>query len=685
MKPAMEDFQHAVSFLSNRVQGPAGIPAQGLCRDFLRILATGPGSQEGMEARKRLESTGKDPVWGKAAALFLEGEQAVLRELEAGLKTERTLEEHLHELGRQLGTQQNPEASQDNDLFEAFWKVFCPQAAHVLKNWDTKVQELRHCRRVKIHNLCPDPIRKPAREILFTSNALLTLPPEGANPADLNMKRQLCQRLERVMGQEQAYWYDHPVQMGTAPESNEILYGLKGLSDMLRFEKSRGNAEPQDRLTVVLSASVTHPGLQELARGYMEEEIARTREIQGLDLYVFTEEDTARIVEDVLCPAAKRFGLEGEEAALLAGIFGVDGAYGRHYSFLKAVAALRNVTVDPRIRGTFKIDLDQVFPQDQLVRETGKSAFDHLCSPLWGASGSDREESRVVLGMIAGALVNQGDMDNGLFTPDVTLSADPLSEEERIFASRIPQALSTEAEMMTRYKDNGPDGTSACLSRVHVTGGTVGIRVDSLRRYRPFTPSCIGRAEDQAYLMSVLYDPGPPFLRYVHAPGLIMRHDKHAFAGEAIRAAAAGKVVGDYERMLLFSRYAASLPWPLQKTRASLDPFTGCFILTLPLTSALLRLALKTLSLNPEKPDRSGLTAAELMKVGADRLLPRLRSFRESPEWLGHAYEKEKKAWGVFYAILDNMEEEMKKKSPEAMRLAEKARSIIRETRVDMK
>ena len=678
----MKDFQQAVSFLLGRLEDPPGNPAQGLCRDFLQILATSPGSPEGMEARKRLESNGKNPVWGKAAALLLEGEREIRKEVEAGLQKERTLEESLRNLAGQLRNQRN---TGQEDLFEAFWKVFCPQAAGVRTNWEAGIQELRDRRKIRISDLCPYPLEKPAKEVLFTSNALLTLPPDGKDPAELNMGKQMREGLERVMGEEQAFWYDHPVQMGTAPEKNEILYGLKGLSNMLRFEKNRGNADPQDRLTVVLSASVTHTGLQELARSYLEGEISRTREIESLDPYVFTEEDTTRIVEDFLCPAAKRFGLEEDEAALLSGIFGVDGAYGRHYSFLKAVAALWHVTKDPRIRGTFKIDLDQVFPQDQLVRETGKSAFDLLQSPLWGANGLDRDGPPVALGMIAGALVNQGDIGKGLFTPDVTRPDDPLSEEEFIFASRIPQALSTEAEMMTRYGEKGPDGRSACMSRVHVTGGTVGIRVDSLRRYRPFTLSCISRAEDQAYLMSVLYNPGPPYLRYVHMPGLIMRHDKHTFAGEAIRAAAAGKVVGDLERMFLFSRYADSLPWPLQETRSSLAPFTACFILTLPLTTALLRLALKTLTLNPDESRRTGLTAEELLKVGADRLLPHLRSFQRDPEWIGTAYDREKRAWNSYYAILDRLEEAIQKGRSEAMHLAEKARSIIMETRVDTK
>ena len=231
--------------------------------------------------------------------------------------------------------------------------------------------------------------------------------------------------------------------------------------------------------------------------------------------------------------------------------------------FLKAVTALWQVLVDPDVRGTFKIDLDQVFPQAELVAETGASAFEHLETPLWGAVGVDPHGRELDLGMIAGALVNERDISRGLFTPDVAYPAGPLALDRSVFFSALPQALSTRAEMMERYDSPERDGRTRCLQRVHVTGGTNGILADALRRHRPFTPSFVGRAEDQAYLLSVL---GPsdapigerpePRLAYAHAAGLIMRHDKEAFAGEAMAAAEAGKLIGDDVRILQFSALA---------------------------------------------------------------------------------------------------------------------------------
>ena len=85
-------------------------------------------------------------------------------------------------------------------------------------------------------------------------------------------------------------------------------------------------------------------------------------------------------------------------------------------------------------------------------------------------------------------------------------------------------------------------------------------------------------------------------LRYVHKDGLVMRHDKHAFAGEAIRSARIGKLVGDYIRILMFSCYARVLPWSVKKTKDLIDPFTGCFVSYMPFTVVSLRFALKIAS-----------------------------------------------------------------------------------------
>jgi hypothetical protein len=445
---------------------------------------------------------------------------------------------------------------------------------------------------------------------------------------------------------------------------------------MLQFEKKRGTADAADRLKVVLSVSVTHPGLQAIAGPYIEQTLERAAGVRDLDIHVFTETDTQRLLHEFLLPAARRYDLESPSEHLPA-VFGVDGPYGRHYNFLKAVAALWQQVRDPSLKATFKIDLDQVFPQDRLVQELARSAFDLLTTPLWGASARDVDGNPIDLGMLAGALVNQSDIERGLFTPDVTLPKADLSADRWVFATQVPQALSTAAEMMTRYDTPSLDGRERCLTRVHVTGGTNGIRVDALREHRPFTLSCISRAEDQAYLMSVLHQP-TPCLRYVHAPGLIMRHDKASFAADAIRTAAAGKAIGDYERMILFSHYARALPWTWQDTRATLDPFTGSFLSDIPLTTALVAFALRALT----SSQGGGLNLEQFLEVGVRKLGPLIDAYQEQPHWLRRSYERERAAWRSYYDILDRIGEALSHDEPEAMKLAERAESILEATQL---
>ena len=87
--------------------------------------------------------------------------------------------------------------------------------------------------------------------------------------------------------------------------------------------------------TCLLSVSVTHDGLAPIARRYVEAELAREGRLRHLDVVVVTEDDTRRLVDEVLLPA---LGAAGPDAAAgLHRVVGVDGRYGRHYTFLKAV------------------------------------------------------------------------------------------------------------------------------------------------------------------------------------------------------------------------------------------------------------------------------------------------------------------------------------------------------------
>jgi len=200
---------------------------------------------------------------------------------------------------------------------------------------------------------------------------------------------------------------------------------------------------------------------------------------------------------------------------------------------------------------------------------------------------------------------------------------------------------------MTRYSENQLDGKSRCIQRIHVTGGTNGILIDSLKKHRPFTPAFIGRAEDQCYILSVLMTVGEK-LAYLHQDGLIMRHDKEAFAGDAIKAASSGNIIGDYIRTLYFSEYARVLNGnDIRPVKAITDPFTGCFITPIPATVVMMRFCMK---------------AAEFFLAGESERAnefvtsshPRLtRAMAFARDKLRDQYQREREGWNQFYELLE--------------------------------
>jgi hypothetical protein len=227
--------------------------------------------------------------------------------------------------------------------------------------------------------------------------------------------------------------------------------------------------------------------------------------------------------------------------------------------------------------------------------------------------------------------------------------------------------------MMTLY-----DKKPACISRVHVTGGTNGILCDTLRQYRPFTPGFIGRAEDQAYILSVLLgnpagDQEGPLMRYVHEPGLIMRHDKEAFAGDAIAAAKLGTWVGDLLRQLYFSFYALLVPGGITAAKEELDPFTGCFITPFPYTLVFLRLIQKVL----DEPENR----AVLLDL-ASQMLGEFVGEENSAETVKSLWEAEREGWDLYYDALDLLESGLEESSDLSEEISAEIRRRIEGCRI---
>ena len=639
------------------------------------ILLSGPDHGLYSAGKAYLNALTANEKWGNVATFMKNGAALIQDEIQNLCHEDHEFKCALEEAGV-FCAQHDVEKS-----LEKIWEVLFPEGADCLLDQQDRIFSLRAARRVHITEPNPSPIDNPSRQILFLSNLLITIPKYSESLEHLPYDAHMIETLKQIMVEKQRYWFDHPIQIGVSNDNNEAIYGLRGLDNATTFEKERGVVQPKDKLTCLLSVSVTHDGLHGIVKDYLREVYDSTEPFPNLNIYLFSENDTDWILTEILLPAMEKY-MGFSEGDSLRGVFGVDGEYGRHYSFLKAMSAFWQVFMDPNVKGSFKLDLDQVFDQEALVKETGNSALEHFTTPLWGAEGEDVDGNLVELGLMAGALVNAEDASKGIFTPDVPIP-DPIPQGEAVaFFSPLPMGISTRAEMMTRYDHATLDGIHSCLQRVHVTGGTTAALIESLRKHRPFTPTFIGRAEDQAYLMGSLFSNRNANLRYLHKPGLIMRHDKAVFAGEAIEGAKLGKYIGDLVRILFFSYYVRALPWPSNEIKKIIDPFTGCFASRIPFTIVYLRLSLRLAELfahDHEFQNREGL---QLLTQGVERLEGVIQELNRTPNPLIEKYRQEKEGWDLFYDLLDHLEAGLAKGDTFALNLRERARKMVKDCQV---
>ena len=438
------------------------------------------------------------------------------------------------------------------------WNLFCPEASEASEDPNSLKEKLLKKRKLSNLNQSKKTLSNPSKEILFSSNVLITTPSDFSSP---NIPEEIKYEVKEFKNLNQSFWYDHPIQLDASKIENEIIYGLENLDNAIAFEVQRKNIDKLGKITLVLSVSVTHQGLEKIALKYLKTIIKTNLKLKHIDVFLF-DEDTCKKITSIVFPDKDQTN----------NIMGVNGNYGRHFTFLKYILLLWNKFVDSNIRYSFKIDLDQIFDQEVLLNTTGFSIFEIFKNQkYWGGMATDQEGKKVDLGLLAGALVNKKDISQSLFTPDVKRpdNNDLFSKlsSKKIFCPEWPQSVSTETELMYRSDD---------IQRIHVTGGTTGITLDSLKKWTPFTPSFINRAEDQAFGISTIQE--GEYLSHIHGKDLIMRHDKHAFAMKSIEMSKFGKEIGNLERILLFSHYAYEHELGYEKLKYRLWPFTSSFL-----------------------------------------------------------------------------------------------------------
>jgi hypothetical protein len=382
-------------------------------------------------------------------------------------------------------------------------------------------------------------------QVVIQLNALYTLP-ESIPPGPHEVKAAEIHKILKKSCSKIAD-YDHPVPVFSPDKEHELILCLRELDTDIAFEKSIGSFDRETRLPVVVSISVTHDNLDKPAQHWIMRRIRQNR-FQHLKVLLLSESTLKIIKNDLL---KRNFE-----------VFSVQGKYARHFNALKYMQLLLEKAYG--IRAGFKLDTDEGVRSEDLFHATGKSWFQTLCHEYWGGWAQDWRGKKVYLGENIGEYVNSSDIDTlgfkrALREPDVKPPNTHISPD--IFFNKA-FAHSRATTLYNRF-----DRLEDFISHTVVKGGGFGIDNTGLRRFSPFTLSCVGRAEDQEFYFYGL----SRGLRGIFHPDLRIAHYKERFASAESKTEV-HRFVGDMYRLVLFSHLAELLA-----VKDDIDPMPGIF------------------------------------------------------------------------------------------------------------
>ncbi len=73
-----------------------------------------------------------------------------------------------------------------------------------------------------------------------------------------------------------------------------------------------------------------------------------------------------------------------------------------------------------------------------------------------------------------------------------------------------------------------------------------------------------------------------------------------------------------------------------------------------------------------------------MLQMGTNRLHKIINKLSETSNPLRERFRKEKKAWNIFYDLLDKVEEGLQRGDPFALDLKEKAKELIKTSEIDL-
>lgn len=465
----------------------------------------------------------------------------------------------------------------------------------------------------------PAPIRP--EEVVLQLNALYT-EPEGAPPSI--WKEAIRSSYDKATPEERGVCaeYDHPVPLFAPAEEHELIGCLKELDEDIAYEKECGVLPKDHVVTVVVSVSVTHPYLDDVAGRWLRELLggAGYRHLRIL----FLTEGALRWCQSELF--MKEYP-----------VFSVLGSYARHFNALKYFQLLLERGFG--LRAGFKLDTDEGIRSRELKEITGRSWFQTLCHPLWGGRATDWKGRTFELGVNEGEYVDSRDIDRlgyagALREPDVKIPATLLGEE-LFFQKSLAHGRAT--TLYNRAGDNAP------LSHPVVKGGGYGITNAALRLATPFAHSRTGRAEDQQFYFSAIANG----VKGIFAPNLRIAHYKSSVA-KAEEKTEAGRLIGDLLRLLLFHYLI-----PAFGVKEDVDPMPGVFATRLARPLALFHLVYRSWCMHNRGKER---VASELLQRGIPQLMEMVRLIDSGT--VGRELKLEQAEWRELVQEIDGVRPE---------------------------
>jgi len=421
------------------------------------------------------------------------------------------------------------------------------KAKSVTEIWlpELSVNETKIIEKWKLKEVVPENKLIQPENVAIQLNALYTIPEKIPQGYSENIKK-MMKKLNGNFG-EKISDYDHPVPLFVDEKRHELIKCLRELDSDIEFEKSKSIFREKFKLCVIVSISVTYKKLEKVTSAWVKEMIKRCR-FKNLRCLVIGEEEINLIKDKLL----KR----------QISVFSVSGKYAKHFNALKYIQLLLEKGYN--IKAGFKLDTDEGIRSEDLFNATGKTWFQTMCHNLWGANAVDYKGKSIKLGINIGEYINNTDITKlgykkSMRVPDVKIPDSYISKD--IFFHK------TVAHGKTTFIYNRFNGLNNLISHPVVKGGAYGITNDSLKKFKPFAFSEIGRAEDQGFYISSI----SKGLKGIFNPDLRIAHYKeHVSLSE--KRTEVSRFIGDMYRLILFEHIVNVLD-----VKEEIDPMPGIF------------------------------------------------------------------------------------------------------------